>query len=63
VVCDVVLAGRRVDGSELRAPVQQLLTVRDGAFVASEVIVAEDVLRTLIAVVRAGGKPVDATDG
>jgi hypothetical protein len=59
VRCDVVLAGRLADGAEVRAPVQQILTVREGAAVKTEVIIAPDVLAQLVEIVRAGGKPVD----
>lgn len=55
VVCDVVLAGRHADGTQVHAPVQQVLTVRDGNVVRTEVIIAPDVLQTLLAIVRAGG--------
>jgi ketosteroid isomerase-like protein len=59
VRCDVVLAGRTADGTEVRAPVRQILTVRDGVAVKTEVIIAPDVLTQLVEIVRAGGKPVD----
>jgi ketosteroid isomerase-like protein len=59
VVCDVVLAGVHRDGTEVHAPVQQVLTVQGGQVVRTEVIIAPDVLETLVAIVRAGGVPVD----
>lgn len=59
VVCDVVLAGLHADGTGVHAPVQQVLTVLNGQVVRTEVIIAPDVLETLIAIVRAGGVPVD----
>jgi hypothetical protein len=59
VHCDVVLAGRLADGTEVRAPVRQVLTVRDGVAVKTEVVIAPEVLTQLVDIVRAGGKPVD----
>ena len=59
IVCDLVLAGTASDGTELRAPVRQVLTVEDGLVTASEVSLEPEVLAQLVAIVRAGGKPVD----
>jgi hypothetical protein len=59
VRCDVVLAGRLADGTEVRAPVRQVLTFRDAVAVKTEVVIAPEVLAQLVDIVRAGGKSVD----
>jgi ketosteroid isomerase-like protein len=59
IVCDVVLAGTTADGTDVRAPVTQILTVQDGAITKSEVVLTPEVLTQLAAIVRAGGKTVD----
>jgi hypothetical protein len=56
VVCDLVLIGTAADGTELRAPVRQVLTVEDGLVTASEVSLDPEVLAKLVAIVRPGGE-------
>lgn len=55
VVCELLLTGTAADGTELRAPVRQVLTVEGGLVTASEVSLEPEVLAQLMAIVRPGG--------
>jgi ketosteroid isomerase-like protein len=59
VICDVVLAGAMADGTEVRAPVKQVLTIKGDVATKNEVSLEPEVLAQLIEIVTAGGKPVD----